>query len=240
MLIFADIINIFCMKFTKEEAFEKLKGILTNNGKKTLRMSERSIEKQLETLMPLIATDDMELDDFIGKVENTFSVMNSNMEKDNSDFIQKWKKDHPLKDNNTPDGVVANTDPDNSDDEMAAKLLKRIEELERKNAEHEREVVLSKKKDELLAVMKEKGIKDEQWAKDFVAEISITEDFDINAKVDSYLKIYNKSKSVPTTTQNPRVPNGGERQREDLLASARELIKQRNKEREEISNGTRM
>ena len=83
------------MKFTKEEAFEKLKGILTNNGKKTLRMSEKSIEKQLENLMPLVANEEMELSDFVEKVKNTFSVMNSNAEKDNADFVKEWEKNHP-------------------------------------------------------------------------------------------------------------------------------------------------
>ena len=69
------------MKFTKEEAFEKLKGLLTNNGKKDLQMSERSINEQLEVLMPLIANDEMELDDFIVKVKTSFEVMNSNAKK---------------------------------------------------------------------------------------------------------------------------------------------------------------
>ena len=64
------------MKFTKEQAFEKLKAILTNSGKKPLRMSEQSINKQLETLMPLIASEETELDDFVEKVKPTFETMN--------------------------------------------------------------------------------------------------------------------------------------------------------------------
>ena len=84
------------MKFTKEQAFENLKGFLTNNGKKTLRMSEKSINKQLETLMPLVANDEMELADFVEKVKPTFETMNSNAEKDNSDFVKQWEKDHPV------------------------------------------------------------------------------------------------------------------------------------------------
>ena len=57
------------MKFTKEEAFEKIKGLLTNNGKKDLQMSERSVNEQLEVLMPWIANEEKECTDFIRKVK---------------------------------------------------------------------------------------------------------------------------------------------------------------------------
>lgn len=184
------------MKFTKEEAFESLKGILTNNGKKTLRMSEKSINKQLESLMPLIANEEMELNDFVEKVKDTFSVMNSNAEKDNSDFVKQWEKDHP-KTNPEPPKV----DVPNPDDVMA-KMLKRLEELENREAERAKERTIAQKKDDLLAAMEKKGIKDKQWAKDLVAEISLTEDFDVEAKADSYLKLYNKSQAASAGDNN--------------------------------------
>lgn len=186
------------MKFTKEEAFESLKGILTNNGKKTLRMSEKSINKQLDTLIPLIANDDMELKDFVEKVKDTFSVMNSNAEKDNSDFVKQWEKDHPQHqdpkpkpDGNNPDGNGGSGQND-----AMEKMMKRLEELEKRENEREKETKISEKRKELLKAMKEKGIKDEQWSKDLVAEISLTEDLDVEAKADSFLKLYNKTKAA--------------------------------------------
>lgn len=178
------------MKFTKEEAFESLKGILTNNGKKTLRMSEKSINRQLESLMPLIANEEMELKDFVDKVKDTFSVMNSNAEKDNSDFVKQWEKDHPQTNPEPPKPSEPKTD------DAMAKMLKRLEELENREAERDKEAKMSQKKKDLLKAMKEKGIKDEQWSKDLVAEISLTEDFDVEAKADSYLKLYNKSQAA--------------------------------------------
>lgn len=189
------------MKFTKEEAFESLKGILTNNGKKTLRMSEKSINRQLESLMPLIANEEMELKDFVDKVKDTFSVMNSNAEKDNSDFVKQWEKDHPQ----------VNPEPPKADgpkpDDAMAKMLKRLEELESREAERDKEAKMSQKKKDLLKAMKEKGIKDEQWSKDLVAEISLTEDFDVEAKADSYLKLYNKSQAA-SAGDNGATPAG--------------------------------
>lgn len=222
------------MKFTKEEAFEKLKGLLTNNGKKDLQMSERSVNEQLEVLMPLIANDEMELDDFIGKVKASFEVMNSNAKKDNSDFVKEWEKNHPVAE------PPKNDPPKNNEpsDAMAA-LLKRIDELEKKNAERDKEVVLAQKRKDLLKAMKDKGIKDENWSKSFIEEISITEDFDVDAKADAYLKIYNKSQAGQTgngSTPFGSSSNGGDPNKKDPLAAARAIIEQRNKEREGLLN----
>lgn len=189
------------MKFTKEEAFESLKGILTNNGKKTLRMSEKSINRQLESLMPLIANEEMELKDFVDKVKDTFSVMNSNAEKDNSDFVKQWEKDHPQ---TNPEPPKPN---EPQPDDAIAKMLKRLEELESREAAREKELTITQKKKDLLKAMKEKGIKDEQWSKDLVAEISLTEDFDVEAKADSYLKLYNKSQAA-SAGDNGATPAG--------------------------------
>lgn len=223
------------MKFTKEEAFEKLKGFLTNDGKKDLQMSERSINEQLEILTPLLATDDMELDDFFSKVKDSFSVMNSNVKKDNSDFVKQWEKNHP---NNNPPSNAKTPENTSKDDDATSALLKRIEELEKKEAERVKEAALAQKRKDLLQAMKAKGIKDEQWSKDFVSEIAITDDMDVDAKAESFLKIYNKSQA--SQTGNGTTPLGtssnGNANKEDPLAEARKLMEQRYKEREELLN----
>lgn len=183
------------MKFTKEEAFESLKGVLTNDGKKTLRMSERSLKEQSEDLIKLIANDDMELQDFVEKVSPLLSSTNSNVEKDASDRfkeqIKQWEKDHPA--------PQANPEPPKEEpkgDDVMSKMMKRLEELENREKAREKEISMAQKRKDLLKAMKEKGIKDEQWSKDFVAEISMTDDFDIDSKADAYLKLYNKSQAA--------------------------------------------
>lgn len=193
------------MKFTKEEAFESLKGILTNGGKKPLRMSERSLREQSDDLIDLVANEEMELEDFVGKVKKLLSSTNSNVEKDSSDrfkeHVKQWEKDHPQ----------TNPEPPKADepkpDDAIAKMLKRLEELENREAERDKEAKMSQKKKDLLKAMKEKGIKDEQWSKDLVAEISLTEDFDVEAKADSYLKLYNKSQAA-SAGDNGATPAG--------------------------------
>lgn len=182
------------MKFTKDQAFESLKGILTNNGKKTLRMSEKSINKQLDSLMPLIANEEMELDDFVSKVKDTFSVMNSNAEKDNSDFIKQWEKEHPVTEPPKPN----EKDGGGEKDEMIQKLMQRMEELEKRNEERTKAEKISLKRKELEEAMEKKGIKDKTWRRDFIAEIQISEDMDVDEKADSFLKIYNRSKASET------------------------------------------
>lgn len=215
------------MKFTKEEAFEKLKGLLTNNGKKDLQMSERSVNEQLEVLTPLIANEEMELDDFIGKVKTSFEVMNSNAKKDNSDFVKQWEKDHQQ---STQEPLRKS---DAKDEDAMSKMIKRLEELENREAAREKEFSINKKKSDLLKAMQEKGIKDEQWANDLVSEISITEDFDVESKADSYLKLYNKSKANRGVEGATPYGTSSSRNRQDVnpFQAASELMK---KEREQF------
>lgn len=191
------------MKFTKEEAFESLKGILTNNGKKPLRMSERSIQKQLESLMPLIANDEMELNDFVAKVKDTFSVMNSNAEKDNSDFVNQWKKEHPDQEPKPAGGSDA-------DNPQIKTLMDEIKAMREEMNAGKRESAIKAKRSELASALKKKGIKDEEWISAYLSEINITEDMDVDAKADSSLKVYNRSRADMGDGVSPRSASNGD------------------------------
>lgn len=218
------------MKFTKEEAFEKLKGYLTNSGRKSLRMSERSLDGQIETLMPIIANDEMELDDFFEKVKGSFEIMNSNVEKDRADFVKEWKKA------NQPTNANANAGQDNNDpsaDDVNQKLLERIAALESKMQEEEKNKSINKKRSDLQAKMKEKGIDDAEWSNMVLAEIAIAEDLDIESKADSLLKLYNKQKANTSQGWTPQPPSGGDKDK-DPFASVKALKKQRDNARKEI------
>ena len=188
------------MKFTKEQAFEILRSNLTNGGKKTLRMSEKSINAQLDTLIPLVANDEMELNDFIEKVKPTFATMNSNAEKDNSDFIKQWKEQHPEQNPDPKNPEPPKQAPENP--EIKA-MMDRIAALEKENNENKLKAEVAEKRTELVAKMKEKGITDTEWIDSFLGEVAIDKGIDVDAKAESYLKIYNKSKSVVNTTTTP-------------------------------------
>jgi hypothetical protein len=191
------------MKFTKEEAFESLKGILTNSGKKPLRMSERSIQKQLESLMPLVANDEMELNDFIAKVKDTFSVMNSNAEKDNSDFVNQWKREHP---DQEPEPIGGS----GSDNPQIKTLMDEIKAMREEMNAGKRENAIKAKRNELASALKGKGVKDDEWINAYLSEINITEDMDVDAKADSSLKVYNRSRADMGDGVNPRSASNGD------------------------------
>lgn len=178
------------MKFTKKEAYELLVADLTKTGK-TLALSERTINEQLDSLITLVVTDETELVDFLSKVKPMVKSMNANLEKTNADFVKKYQEENPVVKPAAP--IVPPVIP--ATDAATQALQARLDALEAKEQAAERAKTLSGVRNTLLAKMKEKGITDEDWAKEFVSEVNITEDFDVDAKCESYLKIYNKSKA---------------------------------------------
>ena len=211
------------MKFTKEQAFEILRSNLTNGGKKTLRMSEKSINAQLDTLIPLVANDDMELNDFIEKVKPTFATMNSNAEKDNSDFIKQWKEQHP---DPTPNPNPESPKPTTENPQIKA-MMDRIAVLERENNENKIKAELAEKRSELVAKMKEKGINDAEWIESFLGEVTINKDVDVDAKAESFLKIYNKTKAIVDPSQTPHTPQTPPADQNPLKAASDDMKAQR-------------
>ena len=218
------------MKFTKEQAFEILRSNLTNGGKKTLRMSEKSINAQLDTLIPLVANDDMELNDFIEKVKPTFATMNSNAEKDNSDFIKQWKEQHP---DPTPNPNPESPKPTTENPEIKA-MMDRIAALERENNENKIKAELAEKRSELVAKMKEKGINDAEWIESFLGEVTINNDVDVDAKAESFLKIYNKTKAIVDPSQTPHTPQTPPADQNPLKAAS-DYMKAQREAREKLA-----
>ena len=220
------------MKFTKEQAFEILRSNLTNGGKKTLRMSEKSINAQLDTLIPLVANDEMELNDFIEKVKPTFATMNSNAEKDNSDFIKQWKEQHPDQ-NQEPNNPEPKKPTATDNPEMKA-MLDRIAALEKENNENKLKAEVAEKRTELVAKMKEKGITDTDWIDSFLGEITIDKGIDVDAKAESFLKIYNKSKSAVNPSQTPQTPQTPPADQNPLKAAS-DYMKAQREAREKLA-----
>lgn len=219
------------MKFTKEQAFEILRSNLTNGGKKTLRMSEKSINAQLDTLIPLVANDEMELNDFIEKVKPTFATMNSNAEKDNSDFIKQWKEQHP---DSNPDPNPDPTKPATTDNPEMKAMMDRIAALEKENNENKLKAEVAEKRTELVAKMKEKGITDTEWIDSFLGEVTIDKDIDVEAKAESFLKIFNKTKSAVNPSQTPQAPQTPPAEQNPLKAAS-DFMKAQREAREKLA-----
>lgn len=212
------------MKFTKEDAFESLKRELTNNGRKTLRMSEKSLDKLTESLMSEFADDETGLPDFVSKVKGLLEVFNSNIEKDRSDFIKQWKEEHP--ESEPPKSAETPKKEESENPEMKA-LLERIAALENDKAENAKKANIAQKRKDVIAKLKEKGIKDDEWVNNFLSEVNITEDLDVDAKADSWLKLYNKSQASggnSVVSGNPQ-GNGQNNPYADAIKAAGEIAK---------------
>ena len=213
------------MKFTKEQAFEKLKGFLTESGKKPLRMTELSLNRQLDTLMPILTNDETELDDFFEKSKESFKTMNSDAEFNNSNFAknfekefkEQWEKDHPSQ---NPD-----KDADGGKGELSKDVLDRLKKLEEKDAMFEAEKTNSNKRSELLTKLKAKKIDDTEWLNAYIKKLPISGDTDIDTEVEDAIVLYNRSNSHFENDTTPRGVGGSIKEDEHQDDDVKSLLK---------------
>lgn len=213
------------MKFTKEDARKELMSKIPNKGQ-TLNLSERSINEQLDTLIPLIANDETELNDFIEKVLPVFKTADGNVKNDVSVGINEYKKNNPPQ--QTTATVVEKKEEEVSVDNANEALLKRLEALESELAESKKNKTIKGLREQLVSEMKNKGVKDDEWIESFVSEINITEDFDVNAKAEHYVGVYNKMNARINPNVTPKSTGSGnsdEKRISDVIAAAAQLAK---------------
>ena len=106
---------------------------------------------------------------------------------------------------------------DTQGDTEMAKLLGRLEAMESELANAKREKLVLDTKSTLIAKLKEKGVKDESWANALLSEINITDDFDVDSKVDAYVNLYNKSQASVGANATPKSAGG---EKPDYLGEA--------------------
>lgn len=208
------------MKFTKEDACKELAKQMTVNGEK-LNLSDRSINEQVEALLPLVANDEMELADFVTKTLPMFKTANANVRNDVAQGIREYKDNNPIKPNPTP-----NPTPKEGQSDEIAKLLERIEKMESESAavkQREREDGIRRT---IHSKLKEKGVKDKDWINSFLSEITITDDFDVDAKVESYLNIYNKAMANMPSNITPASAGSRQITEDDTIKQAAAIAKQ--------------
>ena len=205
------------MRFTKEEACKDLMSKIPTKGE-TLQLSERSINEQLETLMPLLANDETELDAFVTSVLPIFKTADANIRANVSAQVKDYKEKNPI---TPPKQEEKNKDEEKKDDKYEA-LLARLEAMETAHKEEETKKKVKNLKADFIAKAKEKGVKNESWLNDYAEEITIGEDFDVEAKADSCLKFYNKFKSKMNTDVSPE-DGGGDKP--DASKYLKEVIK---------------
>lgn len=182
------------MKFTKENVRQELVAQLTAKGEK-LNLSERSINEQVETLIPLIANEESELADFVEKVLPFFKTANANVRNDVAVAIKAYKESEINEGNKEKKQEVATHEE--------SELEKRLRLLEQELADSKRAKFNAEIKSSIKTKLKDKGVKDEEWISALLDEVQITDDFDADKKVDSYLNLYNKMASKVDTDVTP-------------------------------------
>ena len=191
------------MKFTKEEACKHITSKFSETGQ-TRYISERSINEILDTLMPLLANDETELDNFVTSVLPAIKSADMNIKNDISVGIKDYKEKNPI----TPPKEKEEKKEDEKKDDKYEALLARLEAMETAHKEEETKKKVKSLREDFIAKAKEKGVKNESWLKDYAEEITIGENFDVEAKADSCLKFYNKFKSKMNTDVSPEDGGG--------------------------------
>lgn len=206
------------MKFTKEEAHKDLVAKLTAKGEK-LNLSERSINEQLDALMPLIANEETELADFIDKVIPLFKTADANVRNDVSVGIADFKKSYKTEEKKEE---VKPEEKKTEADDAYAKLLKRLDDLENESKANKAKETVNGLRQSFIAKVKEKGVKDDEWLNFYLETAVIDENFDVDAKAESCLKFYNKSKAGIKTDVTPERGGGksDDKYLNDVIAAA--------------------
>ena len=190
------------MKFTKEDANKELVARITAKGEK-LNLSQRSMNEQVEHLYTLIANEEMELVDFVDKVLPFVKTSDANVRNDVSQGIKDYKSHNPIVEpKKDPIANIEHNDPNKE-------LLERLEALEKKNRENELKLHNQNIKSNLSSKMKELGIKNAKWIDMMLDNVSITEDFDVDANAKKYLELYNTMQADVDPSVTPNATNGG-------------------------------
>ena len=196
------------MKFTKEDANKELVAKMTAKGEK-LNLSQRSMNEQVEHLYTLIANEEMELVDFVEKVLPFVKTSDANVRNDVSQGIKDYKSQNPI--------VEPKKDPIVEPNNQNKELLERLEALEKKNRENELKLHNQNIKSNLSTKMKELGVKNTKWIDMMLENVSITEDFDVDANAKKYLELYNTMQADVDPSVTPNSTQGG---KQDYTANA--------------------
>ncbi len=193
------------MKFTNDAAIKELIAKLTAKGEK-LNLSERSIKEQVEALLPIIANEEMELDDFVTKVLPVVKTADANVRNDVSQGIKDYKASNPIKTAEPQKDTQTATQQNAS---VNDELINRIAALEKRNQEYELAQKIGGIKSSLTSKLKELGVKDSKWISSLLSQVNISEDTDIESKAKDLLELYNASQSSIDVNVTPLGASGG-------------------------------
>ena len=119
------------------------------------------------------------------------------------------------------------TGDSNKGENQDTEIEKRLKALEEELNAARNEKRVSEFKRDVVAKLKEKGVKNEDWANALLAEVSIGDDFNVDAKVESYVNLYNKMGANTPADITPGATDGNtvNKQLNDTIKEAAEIAK---------------
>ena len=162
--------------------------------------------------------------------KDDFQEIDGNVRKDNSDFVNTWKKEHPDPKPDDKDDKDGKGKPDDKPDNRLDALLKEIQEMKAEREKDKAERAAKEKRTELLAKFKSEGIEDEDWAKSYVKKLNIGAETDIEAETKDALTLYNKSQSHFPDGGTPGAAGGGTPDPKDEFKDIVDAIKRDRRE----------
>lgn len=198
------------MKFTKEEFSEKLKKLLTDNGKKPMVQSERTFNASVERIFKRLEKfdDESELDSAVEDYLPDFQEIEGNMRKDNSDFVKKWEKEHKNSSANSNEEGSKNGNNAAEGNSELSELLKRMGTIEDLLAKQRLAETISSKKKQLKKALKKDGVEDDEWIEKYIAKLNIDEETDIDEEKDDAIALFNLGNSQVPKNVNTKNPSG--------------------------------
>lgn len=208
------------MKFTKEEAGKALAAKLALSAEDLSKWS-RTISENVETLCKIYGEEsEIDLETFVNNSLPLFNTTAGFLRKVESDLAKTY--DAKIK---GLEGKISSTPPPapNPKDDF----IKRLEALEEEN-KRQKEIIKNKElSEQLVAKMKEKGIKSDKWIEALMPNVSFGENFNVDEAADKYLALYNTMKIIDTPQITPQTPNGGEsKYQNDTIKAAAAMVKQ--------------
>lgn len=211
------------MKFTKEEAGKALAAKLALSAEDLSKWS-RTISENVETLCKIYGEEsDVDLETFVNNSLPLFNTTAGFLRKVESDLTKTYDaKIKELEGKVKPTPTPTPPAPDPNDD-----FIKRLEALEEEN-KRQKEIIKNKElSEQLVAKMKEKGIKSDKWIEALMPNVSFGENFNVDEAADKYLTLYNTMRIVDTPQITPQTPNGGENKyQNDTIKAAAAMVKQ--------------
>ena len=215
------------MKFTKEEAIKALEAKIPTKDK-DLDLG-RTISEAVENSIELIGDNsEMELSDFVEKVFKQVKTSIGLTHSENSKVAQK------LKDQISElEKKLGKQTPPPDENEEFKQLLDKFNKLEEKMNNAEKEKSINAKRTELFNKIVESGVKDKDWVNMMLAEVTITEETDVETKAKAYVELYNKDRAkirthiTPKSTGDTDGDDEGTAYTKSVLEQAKNQMKQR-------------